>query len=104
MTLDDREKYITDLFDECIQVLDKKGKDYSGTEDALSNFKLNGERLGLSKYQILSVYMNKHLDSITRSIQTSPTKPQVESEPLRGRIVDAINYLAILGAMLHEDT
>lgn len=103
MEIAQREQIQKELFAECIGVATAKGKDYSGETDSLSNFKRNAEKLGLTKYQVWAVYCGKHLDSIFNSIKSSPENPQVESEPLRERIKDAINYLTILEALRLED-
>lgn len=75
-----------------------KGRDYSGDEDVLENFKRNAERLGLTKEQVLGVYMNKHLDAIYTYISTG----KVESEGIEGRIHDAVFYLILLLVMAEE--
>lgn len=80
-----------------------KGEAYSGEADAFENFKRNGERLGLSKYQIHSVYMNKHLDAINGAIRANPERPVEKTEGMRGRIIDAVAYLLLLHGMLFED-
>lgn len=103
MTLENRQMLAEDLFSKCLKILESKGQAYSGNEDALANFKINGERLNLSKYQIWSVYFNKHIDSINNAIKYNPNKPEDKSEGLQGRIIDAINYLIILQALLEED-
>lgn len=103
MTIQERTEVAEGIFKECLEMAIKKGADYSGKEDALANFKRNGERLGMTKYQIWSVYFAKHIDSIMNSIKANAEVPQVESEPLRGRVVDAIVYLTIFEAMLIED-
>ena len=103
MNIKDRQSIALARFKECEEVLLKKGKDYSGVEDALANFKENAERLGLTKYQVWAIYFNKHVDSILNSIKANPESPQVESEPLEERITDVINYAVILEALLRED-
>ena len=103
MRIEERQKIAEDLFKKCKEILLKKGKDYSSQEDCLSNFKRNAERLGLTKYQVWLVYFMKHIDSICNSIKYSPEYPQVESEPLEGRIIDVINYAVILASLLKED-
>ena len=80
-----------------------KGKAYSGDGDALSNFKRNAERLGLSKYQVWLIYFMKHIDSICNAIKDNPEAPSDQTEGLHGRIVDAENYLDILECLLTED-
>jgi ATP:corrinoid adenosyltransferase len=101
--LSDREQVIENVIEKCKKVLFAKGKDYSGEEDSLSNFKRNGDRIGLTKYQVWSCYANKHIDSINNSIKLNPIFPQVESEPLESRIIDVVNYMLILAALLEED-
>lgn len=103
MKLEDRQYLAEELFQDCLAILESKGKAYSGNEDALANFKVNGERLGLSKYQIWSIYFNKHIDSINNAIKYNPKYPVDKSEGMDGRIIDAINYLIILKALLEED-
>ena len=102
MKIETRQKLAQDIFKECLEVLEKKGKDYSGSDDCLSNFKRNAERLGLTKYQIMLVYMAKHFDSICNAIKADPESPKAESEPIRGRIVDLINYAVIFYALMEE--
>ena len=67
MTLENRQALAEALFEDCLQLLRDKGEAYSGKKDALANFKINAERMGLSKYQIWAVYFNKHIDSINNA-------------------------------------
>ena len=95
-----------DLFNRCREVLKTKGADYSGSKphsprsSQLSNFYL-ASSLGmkLSPFHVWWIYFFKHLSAIITFIREG----QVESEPIKERIVDAINYLALLHKMiLHE--
>jgi len=86
-----------------LDLLDKKGLAYSGDTDAFENFKRNGERLGLSKYQVWLVYFMKHIDSITNAVKNAPNAPVDQTEGLTGRVDDAINYLNLFAGMLKED-
>lgn len=103
MTVEDRQDLASDLLASCLILLRSKGEAYSGKEDVLANFKENGRKLGLSKYQIWAVYANKHIDSINNAIKDNPNKPVDKTEGLRGRVIDAINYLIILESLLQED-
>lgn len=103
MDIETRKKVISNLFKDCNDVLDSKGKSYAGTEDSLANFKRNAERLGLTKYQVWSVYFGKHIDSIFNAVKYNPELPVDNSEGMHGRILDAINYLSILYCLLYED-
>lgn len=104
MTITERSREINALLAQCLLLLECKGKAYSGEEDANSNFKRNATLLGMTKYQILAVYMNKHLDSINNAIKYNPDMPDDATEGMKGRIQDAINYLAILHTLILEDT
>jgi hypothetical protein len=89
--------------EECDKLLTVKGHDYTqgaaGDEGRLKNFYTSGEKLGLPPMQVLGVYMNKHLDAIFTFI----SKGRVESEPIEGRIEDAVNYLLLLYKLVaHE--
>lgn len=84
---------------ECAKVLAVKGHDYTQGGERLKNFYRNGERLGLPARLVLAVYMNKHLDAIETFLRVGA----VESEPIEGRICDAINYLLLLYKMVAEE-
>lgn len=103
MKITDRQQLAQDIFNECLEVLLKKGKDYSGEDDCLSNFKESAQRLGLTKYQVWGIYFDKHLRSLLNSVKYNPQHPQVESEPIRSRVVDIINYAIIFYALNEED-
>ena len=103
MTIEERKKIIDELVAEEIEVSLAKEKSYAGDGDTLANFKRIGERSDISKYTVWQVYANKHFDSIDNAIKANPNAPVDESEGLRGRIIDARNYLAILLCLLTED-
>ena len=103
MQIETRQKTLEELFESCLAIGKAKGKDYSGEEDALANFKQNAEALGMTKYQTWAIYFKKHIDAITNSIKSNPENPQVESEPLSERIKDVIVYAGLLHCLLKED-
>lgn len=97
-----RAELIRNMFENLnFPTLERKGHDYSGDEDVNSNFQKTADRLrdGIDKYDILMVYLDKHLLAINTWIKDR----EVKSEPITGRIVDAINYLYILWTMMYED-
>lgn len=102
MNTADRNAYIEKFLDEHIRpVLMSKGVEYSqGQEDANSNFKRHAESLGMEPEQVLFVYLGKHMDSITYAIKTGNFFDL--SEPIEGRVGDAINYLLILASLIEE--
>lgn len=99
-----RNQLAEELHSSSMETQKEKGDSYAGKSgDALSNFKRNAENLGLTKYQVWAVYFGKHVDSISNAIKHSPELPKDDSEGLRGRIIDAKNYLDILYCLLIED-
>jgi len=80
-----------------------KGHDYAGDEDALANFKRDPERLQriAARDPVLArwyVYFHKHLDAVFTFLEEG----DVKSEPIDGRIDDAILYLHLLRGLIHE--
>lgn len=80
-----------------------KGQEYAGSEDRLANFKRLGAQLGLPPEAILWVYLTKHLDSLSTYIRdlTKGTTREY-SEPITGRVHDAILYLNLLKGLIIE--
>lgn len=75
-----------------------KGREYAGSDDQLANFKRLGRTLGLPPEAVLLVYLTKHLDSIQTYVRELPEP--APSEPITGRIDDAILYLILLKALI----
>lgn len=105
MTSAERKASTDSILNECMAVMRTKEVDYASKEDTMANFKRNAERAGLTKYQVWLIYFGKHVDSISNAVKYHPENPATEtkSEPLRSRIVDAINYLTILQNLMDED-
>lgn len=99
MKRDDFNKLRDSVYKDIVAINETKGKDYSGDEDALSNFKRAAERLGMTPLQVWGVYASKHWAAIESFIKNGA----VESEPIEGRIDDAILYLFLLRGLLEEE-
>jgi hypothetical protein len=84
--------------DSIVELNATKGHDYAGDEDALANFKRHATNLGLTPEQIWGVYAGKHWDAI----MTYCREGDVASEPVEGRILDAILYLYLLLGLVRE--
>ncbi len=84
---------IEQLFSECKDILKVKGNDYTDNKDRLSNFR---GFPGLDQKVALAVYMHKHYIAV----QNYCLRGKLESEPIRGRICDMINYLLLLNYMV----
>lgn len=91
------------IFTRCLQTLIVKGKDYASDSDALENFKRQADSTGLTKYQIWSVFAEKHRSAIVNAIRENPESPQCHSELLSDRVMDLVNYLLLLECMRIED-
>lgn len=94
---------VDDTFQACRQLLCVKGGEYAGSEDRLGNFKRGANDTGCTPQQVLWVYLSKHLDSIKTFIRDDAANASRErSEPITGRIDDAINYLVLLKGLVVE--
>lgn len=80
------------------QINDEKGHDYAGDQDALANFKDAAEKLGVSPFQVWAVYHHKHQSAIDTFVREG----KVQSEPIVGRIHDAILYLFLLLGLIED--
>lgn len=91
-------------YERLLDLSDTKGIEYAGSQDRLANFKRLGVELGLRPQKVLWVYLTKHLDSIRtylRELDVKQSRPL--SEPIEGRIDDAILYLVLLKGLIQDD-
>lgn len=92
------QKLLDDTLAELKALTATKGEEYTGSDDQLANFKRQAAEAGLRPEQVWLVFFNKHADSIKSFVRTE----RVLSEPIVGRIDDAILYLVLLKAMVVE--
>lgn len=108
-----RSSEFVNLLHEChaslVKLTGSKGEEYRvGDDDQFANFKRQSKYLQLPMEKVLLVYLSKHLDSITNYVNTCPVDSDREwlgsglSEPIEGRIDDAILYLVLLRGMVRE--
>jgi hypothetical protein len=104
MNREELQKCMDELFVVTSKMLASKGPEYQRGEDVFSNFKTNADDLGLTPYQIWSVYFTKHTKSILNAIKNKPENPNEQdlSESFEGRIIDAVAYLNLLYAMVQK--
>jgi len=99
MNIKNFNRMLWSLAEEEGRILRAKGQDYTrGDDDRLANFKRIARDIGCSPLLVWYVYFAKHIDAIASFVKTG----KVESEELRGRFIDARNYLA-LGYALYMD-
>ena len=94
-----REQLISTLLERAAELRLVKGNDYSGMEDVNLNFKRGAARVGLDAKTVTMIYLMKHMDAIETFVRDG----KVKSEPIEGRIVDAVNYLLILASIIEEE-
>lgn len=97
-------KVLAEVFDHLKHLTQSKGQEYAGQEGANNmhaNFDRLATKLHLIPEKVLWVYTTKHLDSIENWINEigSPAARKL-SEPMEGRIDDAILYLILLRGMV----
>ena len=92
-------RYLQSTLERLIELTRSKGREYANSDDQLANFKRLAKRLGLSPAQVCMVYLTKHLDSVDSWVRNPA---QDLSEPIEGRIDDAILYLILLKAIASE--
>jgi hypothetical protein len=94
---------VTDTVASIMKLLEVKGGEYAGSEDRLANFKRGQLRTGAHPYQVLWIYLSKHIDSVETFIKDTAAGVQRErSEPIDGRLDDIINYCLLMKALVKE--
>lgn len=100
------EKTIHVLHERLLRLTATKGAEYTqGRDNRFDNFERQAEALGLTREQVLLVFLNKHLDSITTYVKDRALgRERKYSEPMTGRVDDAILYLLLLRGMMQKNT
>jgi len=104
MNRNEFQKVIDDTFESIQKLSGSKGVEYTGHEgeaNAHANFDRLSADLQLTPEKVLTIYLTKHLDSIKTYVNniSAPASPKL-SEPIEGRIDDAILYLILLKGMV----
>jgi hypothetical protein len=99
MTFEQFDNFQDGLLAEVVSMKNTKGREYANSESRFANFDRLSVELGLTNIQIGWVYLAKHLDAIRSRIRTGQT---FSTEPIHGRIVDAITYLTLIAGMIEE--
>ncbi len=94
-----------EFMEACDKILAVKGADYANqerkdqSEQRLANFYSSAEFFGVTPFQALGQYWFKHLTAIFRFLKEG----RVESEPIEGRLHDAVNYLLLLYKLIRTE-
>ncbi len=85
-----------------------KAKEYSDDRSRFLNFEEVGIMTDLSPEEVCLTYLLKHIQSISLAVRNNNIKwywfDEGGNEGLKNRIVDARNYLAILGEIIDKKT
>lgn len=97
---------IDDLYARLIALTATKGEEYKRREDnQFANFDRAAAELGMTREQVLMVYLAKHYNSIITFVRDSASGLTFNyAEPITGRIDDAILYLLLLRGMVSGRT
>lgn len=99
MTFDEFDKLQQSLFDDIKKIGAGKGREYASSDDRLANFKRLAPECGIRPELVAWVYFKKHLDSINTYLKYGKEHSE---ESIRGRFLDAINYLTLIYALIVE--
>jgi hypothetical protein len=84
-----------------------KAKEYSDDTNRFLNFEEIGMLTNSSSLKVCLTYLLKHIQSISLAIRNNNIKwywvDENGNEGLKNRIVDARNYLALLGEMIDKN-
>jgi len=100
MTKDEYQRLRVDLLQLAESIMNTKQPEYTmNNTDILNNFKTTAEALQIAPIQVWAVFLHKHIQSILTHAQNEET---IESEPIKTRYADAINYLTLGMALLKD--
>ena len=89
---------IKNTFQQAEELIKRKNADYANDVDPFLNFRMSSQ-VGVDPARGILVRIS---DKITRISNLLDREAQVKDESIRDSIKDAINYLAILQALLEE--
>lgn len=100
MTQDVFDKLIEALTEERKKIVSVKRPDYIlKSRDVLDNFKRQSSEIDVDPLVVCYVFLRKHISAIGAYAKSPDV---VHSEPIRGRIADAINYLELFHGLVQE--
>ncbi len=92
-----------EVFSGIVELSKGKSADYASAQDTLLNFKQGANICSVSPFEYWRVLFLKHVQSISNAVVKDAWNPSTTSEPIEGRVFDAINYLLLFLCLL-EDT
>lgn len=103
MNQEEFDAFVEDFRRKSTDLLVSKGREYTGSDDRLANFKRGAADTCSTPLQVAWIYASKHLDAIKTYIreEAAGRSPNL-SEPIQGRLHDAVNYFVLLAALIQE--
>ena len=98
MNIAERNVRLQGVFNECREILEKKGADYNPDGVAFSEIRQEAADLGLRPEQVMLVLAGKHWVAIKTYVKTE----RLATEPIRERLKDMANYMALMAVMLED--
>lgn len=99
MTVQERNDRLKAFFvQDCMEILEKKGKDYNPNGVAFDEIYAEASALGLRPEQYMCVLMSKHWGAIKKFASTG----NLTSEPIKERLKDLANYCALMAVMMED--
>ena len=99
ITYEQAKNIMTQVFEECNRLREAGQKEYAQSIDnALANFERVAGHTGVTREQVLLVYLSKHMDGIHSYVKGHKS----QRESVEGRINDAIVYLVLLRCMVED--
>lgn len=98
MNIAERNEELNEFFAECTTILEKKGRDYNPDDVAFSEVREIAADVGIKPEQVLMVFANKHWQAVKAHAKSG----QLASEPIRERLKDMANYMALYAVMIEE--
>ena len=89
-----------ELKQKATKIMEGKRPEYTNeNEDVLNNFKSTGDKLDISEMKVWATFFEKQTQSIFAHIKNANLK---ESEPIKSRFADVINYCYLGYALFKE--
>jgi len=101
MTRAQFEQFASRLLQRCAEVRTAKQQEYDTTDEMMNELKSECAFLGLDPIKGSWIFTKKHYDVLRRFIRTGKTGAD-GAETFEHRLVDAINWLLLLGALVSD--
>ena len=85
--------------DRCLATLERKSHDYANDGDVLKNFKESSKIASITPVQSILVLVGTKISRLTELVTTEKIS---KNESVEDTILDLINYLLLLKAMIEE--